>query len=103
MPVHSAPHRDRNHPDGRADQLRHHILTLGTRSESESDIEIVSSLELEKRLRLFREKAQNKWMENSSLTAHDSLQDEVAYGLTKASLLEEVQSVVQVDKEKDGS
>ena len=103
MPVHSAPHRDRNHPDGRADQLRHHILTLGTRSESESDIEIVSSVELEKRLRLFREKAKNKRMGNPSLIAHDSLQDEVAYGLTKATLLEEVQSVVQVDKEKDGS
>ena len=60
MPVHCAPHRDKNHPDGRADQLRHHILTLGTRSESESDIEIVSSVELGKRLRLMREKAQNK-------------------------------------------
>ena len=56
-----------------------------------------------KRLRLFREKAKNKRMGNPSLTAHDSLQDEVAYGLTKASLLKEVQSVVQVDKEKDGS
>ena len=42
-------------------------------------------------------------MGNPSLTAHDSLQDEVAYGLTTASLLKEVQSVVQVDKEKDGS
>ena len=63
----------------------------------------MSSVELEKRLRLFREKAKNKRMGNPSLTAHDSLQDEVAYGLTKASLLKEVQSVVQVDKEKDGS
>ena len=88
MPVHSAPHRDRNHPDGRADQLRHHILTLGTQSESESDIEIVSSVELGKRLRRFRE------------NAHDSLQDEVAYGLTMASLLKEAQSVVHADNER---
>jgi hypothetical protein len=41
MTVHSAPHIDRNHPDERAEQLRHHILTLDTRSESESGIEIV--------------------------------------------------------------
>ena len=100
MPVHSAPHRDRNHPDGRADQLRHHILTLGTRSESESDIEIVSSVELGKRLRLFREKAQNKRMKNPALSAQDSLQDEVAYVLTTASLLKEVQNVVQADQQK---
>jgi hypothetical protein len=46
MPVHSAPKRDKTHPDGRANQLRHHILTLGTHSETDSDIEIVDSVEL---------------------------------------------------------
>ena len=91
MSLHSAPHRDRNHIDGRADQLRHHILTLGTQNDSESDIEIVSSVELGKRLRLFREKAQNKRMKNPELSEQDSLQDEVAYVLTTASLLKELQ------------
>jgi hypothetical protein len=65
MPIHLAPRRDQSHPDGRANQLRHHILTLGTHADSESDIEIVSSVELGKRLRLFRERAQNKRMKNS--------------------------------------
>ena len=100
MPIHNAPHRDRNHPDGRADQLRHHILTLDTHSESESDIEIVSSVELAKRLRLMREKAQNKRMHNPSLSAQDSLHDEVAYVLTTAALLKEVQSAVKTDQQK---
>ena len=100
MPVHCAPHRDKNHPDGRADQLRHHILTLGTRSESESDIEIVSSVELGKRLRLMREKAQNKRMHDPSLSAQESLHDEVAYVLTTASLLKSVQSAVAADLTK---
>jgi hypothetical protein len=84
MSLHSAPHRDRNHIDGRADQLRHHILTLGTQNDSESGIEIVSSVELGKRLRLFREKAQNKRMKNPELSEQDILQDEVAYVLTTA-------------------
>ena len=100
MPVHCAPHRDKNHPDGRADQLRHHILTLGTRSESESDIEIVSSVELGKRLRLMREKAQNKRMHDPTLSAQESLHDEVAYVLTTASLLKSVQSAVAADLTK---
>jgi hypothetical protein len=73
MPIHSAPHRDRSHPDGRADQLRHHILTLGTNADSESDIEIVSSVELGKRLRLFRERAQNKRMKNSLKQVHSAI------------------------------
>ena len=100
MPIHSAPHRDRNHPDGRADQLRHHILTLGTNADSESDIEIVSSVELGKRLRLFREKAQNKRMKNSELSSQESLKDEVAYVLTTATLLKQVHSAIKTDKEK---
>jgi transposase InsO family protein len=100
MPIHSAPHRDRNHPDGRADQLRHHILTLGTNADSESDIEIVSSVELGKRLRLFREKAQNKRMKNSELSSQESLKDEVAYVLTTATLLKQVHSAIKADKEK---
>ena len=100
MPLHSAPHRDRNHPDGRTDQLRHHILTLGTQNDSESDIEIVSSVELGKRLRLFREKARNKRMKNPELSEQDSPQDEVAYVLTTASLLKEVQSAITANKEK---
>ena len=76
---HAAPHRDCNHPDGRADQLRHHILSYqDTRLESESDIEIVSSVELGNRLRLMREKAKNKRMKNPLLSAQDSLHDEVA-------------------------
>ena len=49
-----------------------------TRLESESDIEIVSSVELGKRLRLMREKAKNKRMKNPLLSAQDSLHDEVA-------------------------
>jgi hypothetical protein len=100
IPVHCAPHRYHNHPDGRADQLRHHILTLGTHSESESDIEIVSSVELGKRLQLLREKAQNKRMHDPSLSVQDSLHDEVAYVLTTASLLKAVQSVVVTDQKK---
>ena len=100
MPIHSAPHRDRSHPDGRADQLRHHILTLGTNADSESDIEIVSSVELGKRLRLFREKAQNKRMKNSELSSQESLKDEVAYVLTTATLLKQVHSAIKADKEK---
>ena len=100
MPIHSAPHRDRNHPDGRANQLHHHILTLGTNADSESDIEIVSSVELGKRLRLFREKAQNKRMKNSELSSQESLKDEVAYVLTTATLLKQVHSAIKTDKEK---
>ena len=100
MPVHSAPKRDTTHPDGRANQLRHHILTLGTHSETDSDIEIVDSVELGKRLRLMREKAQNKRMHNPALTQQDSLHDEVAYVLTTATLLKEVQAAVQADKAK---
>ena len=100
MPVHSAPKRDKTHPDGRANQLRHHILTLGTHSETDSDIEIVDSVELGKRLRLMREKAQNKRMHNPALTQQDSLHDEVAYVLTTATLLREVQAAVQADKSK---
>ena len=100
MPVHSAPSRDKSHPDGRAHQLRHHILTLGTHNETDSDIEIVDSVELGKRLRLMREKAQNKRMNNPALTEQDSLQDEVAYVLTTATLLREVQTAVKADQAK---
>ena len=57
-------------------------------------------MELEKRLRLFREKAQNKRMKNPELSEQDSLQDEVAYVLTTASLLKELQSAITTDKEK---
>ena len=100
MPVHTAPKRDKSYPDGRASQLRHHILTLGTTSDADSDIEIVDSVELGKRLRLMREKAQNKRMKNPALTHHDSLHDEVAYVLTTATLLKEVQAAVQADQNK---
>jgi hypothetical protein len=100
MPVHSAPKRDNTHPDGRANQLRHHILTLGTNSDTDSDIEIVDSVELGKRLRLMREKAQNKRMNNPALTQREALHDEVAYVLTTATLLKEVQAAVQADKDK---
>jgi hypothetical protein len=89
-----------NHPDGRVDQLRHHILTLGTRSESESDIEIVSSVELGKRLRLMREKAQNKRMNDPSVSAQDSFHDEVAYVLTTTSIPISVLSTVATDLQK---
>jgi transposase InsO family protein len=100
MPVHSAPKRDNTYPDGRANQLRHHILTLGTNSDADSDIEIVDSVELGKRLRLMREKAQNKRMNNPALTQREALHDEVAYVLTTATLLKEVQAAVQADKDK---
>ena len=44
--------------------------------------------------------AQNKRIKNSSLSAQDSLQDEVAYVLTTASLLKETQNVVQAGRLK---
>jgi CBS-domain-containing membrane protein len=95
MPMQNAPHRDKSHRDGRANLLRHHILTLGTNNDTESDKEfligIVDSVELGKRLRLLREKAQNKRMKNPSLTAQESLQDEVAYVMTTTSLLNTMQ------------
>jgi hypothetical protein len=100
MPMQNAPHRDKSHPDGRANLLRHHILTLGTNNDTESDIEIVDSVELGKRLRLLREKAQNKRMKNPSLTAQESLQDEVAYVMTTASLLKNVEEAVKNDRSK---
>jgi hypothetical protein len=100
MPVHSAPKRDDTYPDGRANQLRHHILTLGTHSETDLDIEIVDSVELGKRLRLMREKAQNKRMKNPALTQQEPLHNEVAYVLTTWTLLKEVQAAVQADKDK---
>jgi hypothetical protein len=100
MPMQNAPHRDTSHPGGRANLLRHHILTLGTNNDTESDIEIVDSVELGKRLRLLREKAQNKRMKNPSLTAQDSLQDEVAYVMTTASLLKNVEEAVKNDRSK---
>ena len=38
MPIQNAPRRDINHPDGRANLLRHHILTLGTHNDTKSNI-----------------------------------------------------------------
>jgi hypothetical protein len=46
------------------------------------------------------EKAQNKRMKNPSLSARDSLHDEVAYVLTLAALLKEVQSAVKTNQQK---
>jgi outer membrane PBP1 activator LpoA protein len=46
------------------------------------------------------EKAKNKRMKNPSLSAQDSLHDEVAYVLTTATLLKEVQSAVQTDQQE---
>jgi hypothetical protein len=98
--VHNAPKRDNTYPDGRANQLRHHILTLGTHSETNSDIEIVDLVKLGKMLRLMREKAQNKRMKNPALTQQESLHDEVVYVLTTAALLKKVQAAVRADKDK---
>jgi hypothetical protein len=47
-----------------------------------------------------REKAQNKMMQNPALTQQDSLHDEGAYVVTTATLLREVQAIVQADKAK---
>ena len=57
-------------------------------------------MKLGKRLRLFREKAQNKRMKNAKLSTQESLKDEVAHVLTTTSLLKEVQSAIKADKEK---
>jgi hypothetical protein len=75
-------------------------LELGTHSDTDSDIEIVDSVELGKRLRIMREKAQNKRMKNPALTQREALHDEVAYVLTTSTLLKEVQATVQADKDK---
>jgi hypothetical protein len=53
-----------------------------------------------KRLRLLCEKAQNKRMKNPSLTTQESLQDEVAYVMTTASLLKNVEEAIQNDRSK---
>jgi hypothetical protein len=56
-----------------------------------------------RRQRLLREKAQNKRMKNPSLTAQESLQDEVAYVMTTASLLKNVEEAVKMIDPKDGN
>jgi hypothetical protein len=60
-------------------------------------------VELGKRLRLFRGKAQNKRIKNSELTSQDSLKDEVDYVLTTATLLREINLPSEQTKKNDGN